>query len=103
KAILNNAIDKKQAIETILAKRIERQMAKLLADLISKIESDLYKIFNLVKSALNVKADDLFNLQKRLNQTKKDIDYILSTIVNRPSLLDRLNKNGKTTDLNKLA
>ncbi len=25
------------------------------------------------------------------------------TRVNRPSLLDRLNKNGKTTDLNKLA
>lgn len=52
---------------------------------------------------MNGKADDLLNLQKRLNQTKKDIDYILSPIVNRPSLLDRLNKNGKTTDLNKLA
>lgn len=103
KAILNNAKDKKQAIETILATRIERQKAKLLADLITKIETDQNKIFNLVKSALNGKADDLLNLQKRLNQTKKDIDYILSPIVNRPSLLDRLNKNGKTTDLNKLA
>ncbi|HEI6415982.1 TPA: cell-wall-anchored protein SasF [Staphylococcus aureus] len=103
KAILNNAKDKKQAIETILATRIERQKAKLLADLITKIETDQNKIFNLVKSALNGKVDDLLNLQKRLNQTKKDIDYILSPIVNRPSLLDRLNKNGKTTDLNKLA
>lgn len=103
KAILNNAKDKKQAIETILATRIERQKAKLLADLITKIETDQNKIFNLVKSALNGKADDLLNLQKRLNQTKKDIDYVLSPIVNRPSLLDRLNKNGKTTDLNKLA
>ncbi|HCG2389507.1 TPA: cell-wall-anchored protein SasF [Staphylococcus aureus] len=103
KAILNNAKDKKQAIETILATRIERQKAKLLADLITKIETDQNKIFNLVKSALNDKADDLLNLQKRLNQTKKDIDYVLSPIVNRPSLLDRLNKNGKTTDLNKLA
>ncbi len=86
KAILNNAKDKKQAIETILATRIERQKAKLLADLITKIETDQNKIFNLVKSALNGKADDLLNLQKRLNQTKKDIDYILSPIVNRPSL-----------------
>ncbi len=103
KAILNNAKDKKQAIETILATRIERQKAKLLADLITKIETDQNKIFNLVKSALNGKADDLLNLQKRLNQTKKDIDYVLSPIVNRPSVLDRLNKNGKTTDLNKLA
>ncbi|MDT3877794.1 adhesin, partial [Staphylococcus aureus] len=40
KAILNNAKDKKQAIETILATRIERQKAKLLADLITKIETD---------------------------------------------------------------
>lgn len=88
KAILNNAKDKKQAIETILATRIERQKAKLLADLITKIETDQNKIFNLVKSALNGKADDLLNLQKRLNQTKKDIDYVLSPIVNRPSLLD---------------
>lgn len=95
KAILNNAKDKKQAIETILATRIERQKAKLLADLITKIETDQNKIFNLVKSALNGKADDLLNLQKRLNQTKKDIDYVLSPIVNRPSLLDRLNKMGK--------
>ncbi len=71
KAILNNAKDKKQAIETILATRIERQKAKLLADLITKIETDQNKIFNLVKSALNGKADDLLNLQKRLNQTKK--------------------------------
>ncbi|HCY0340485.1 TPA: cell-wall-anchored protein SasF, partial [Staphylococcus aureus] len=61
KAILNNAKDKKQAIETILATRIERQKAKLLADLITKIETDQNKIFNLVKSALNGKADDLLN------------------------------------------
>lgn len=103
KAILNNAKDKKRAIETILATRIERQKAKLLADLITKMEKDQNKIFNLVKSVLNGKADDLLNLQKRLDQKKKDLDYILSPILNRPSLLDRLNKNGKTTDLNKLA
>ena len=51
---------------------------------------------------MNGKADDLLNLQ-RDSIKRKDIDYILSPIVNRPSLLDRLNKNGKTTDLNKLA
>ena len=72
----------KQAIETILATRIERQKAKLLADLITKIETDQNKIFNLVKSALNGKADDLLNLQKRLNQTKR---YRLYFITNSKS------------------
>ena len=71
KAILNNAKDKKRAIETILATRIEQQKAKLLADLITKMETDQNKILKLVKSALAGKADDLLNLQKRLNQTKK--------------------------------
>ncbi len=60
KAILNNAKDKKQAIELILATRIQRQKAKLLASLtITKIETDQNKIFDSVKSALNGKADDL--------------------------------------------
>lgn len=103
KAILNNAKDKKRAIETILATRIEQQKAKLLADLITKMETDQNKILKLVKSALAGKADDLLNLQKRLNQAKKDLDYIFSPILNRPSLLDRLNKSGKSSDLDKLS
>ncbi|MGZ1848857.1 adhesin [Staphylococcus argenteus] len=103
KAILNNAKDKKRAIETILATRIEQQKAKLLADLITKMETDQNKILKLVKSALAGKADDLLNLQKRLNQTKKDLDYIFPPILNRPSLLDRLNKSGKSSDLDKLS
>lgn len=101
--VINNAKDKRQAIETILATRIEQGKAKLLADLITKAEQDQSKILNLVKAALNGKADDLLQLQQRLNQTKQNINGILSPITNRPSLLDRVNHRNSSDHLGQLS
>ncbi|MBO1199020.1 adhesin [Staphylococcus simiae] len=101
--VINNAKDKRQAIETILATRIEQGKAKLLADLITKAEQDQSKMLSLVKAALNGKADDLLQLQQRLNQTKRNINDILSPITNRPSLLDRLNNRNSSDQLGQLS
>lgn len=101
--VINNAKDKRQAIETILATRIEQGKAKLLADLITKAEQDQSKMLSLVKAALNGKVDDLLQLQQRLNQTKQNVNDILSPITNRPSLLDRLNRRNSSNQLGQLS
>ena len=90
--VLNNAKDKRQAIETILATRIEQGKAKVLADVINRIQSDKASALDLIKSAINGKANDLLQLQQKMDSAKKDLDYIVSPIKNRPSIFDRINQ-----------
>lgn len=90
--VLNNAKDKRQAIETILATRIEQGKAKVLADVINRIQSDKASALDLIKSAINGKANDLLQLQQKMDSAKKDLDYIVSPIKNRPSIFDRMNQ-----------
>lgn len=91
--VLNNAKDKQQAIETILATRIEQGKAKVLADIINRIQSDKASALDLIKSAINGKANDLLQLQQKMDSAKKDLDYIVSPIKNRPSIFDRINQH----------
>lgn len=90
--VLNNAKDKRQAIETILATRIEQGKAKVLADIINRMQSDKASALDLIKSAINGKANDLLQLQHKMDSAKKDLDYIVSPIKNRPSIFDRINQ-----------
>ena len=69
--VLNNAKDKQQAIETILATRIEQGKAKVLADIINRIQSDKASALDLIKSAINGKANDLLQLQQRWTVLRK--------------------------------
>lgn len=101
--VLNNAKNKKEAIETILATRLNQEKAKMLAEVISRIQNDKSDALKLIQSALNGKVNDLLQLQKQVHKAKNDLDYILSPIKDRPSLLDRIhgNKhhNGQLADL----
>ena len=86
--ILNDILDKtsnrKQAIETMLATKLNQAKAKAL---------------DLVKSTINGKANDLLQLQNSLGQAKNRLNYILDPIVNRPSLLDRITGNTSGSNL----
>ncbi|MBJ6365002.1 LPXTG cell wall anchor domain-containing protein [Staphylococcus hominis] len=100
--ILNDILDKtsnrKQAIETMLATKLNQAKANALADIISRVQSDKANALDLVKSTINGKANDLLQLQNSLGQAKNRLNYILDPIVNRPSLLDRI--TGNTSDSN---
>lgn len=91
--VLNNAKNKKEAIETILATRLNQNKAKILASVITRIQNDKTDALQLIQSALNGKANDLLQLQNRVKRAKGDLNYILSPIKDRPSLLDRIHGN----------
>ncbi|PNZ24272.1 cell wall surface anchor family protein [Staphylococcus petrasii] len=93
KDILDKSTNQKQAIETILATKLNKAKAHALADVISKVQTSKADALDLIKSALNGKANDLLQLQNKLNQSKNKLDYIISPIKNRPTLLDRINGN----------
>ncbi len=93
KDILDKSTNQKQAIETILATKLNQAKAHALADIISKVQTSKADTLDLIKSALNGKANDLLQLQNKLNQSKNKLDYILSPIKDRPTLLDRINGN----------
>lgn len=101
--ILNDILDKtsnrKQAIETMLATKLNQAKAKALADIISRVQSDKANALDLVKSTINGKANDLLQLQNSLGQAKNRLNYILDPIVNRPSLLDRITGNTSGSNL----
>ena len=89
--VINDAKDKRQAIETILQTRINKDKAKIIADVIARTKGQI-DIMDLIHSAIEGKANDLLDIEKRAKQAKKDLEYILDPIKNRPSLLDRINK-----------
>ena len=101
--ILNDILDKtsnrKQAIETMLATKLNQAKANVLADIISRVQSDKANALDLVKSTINGKANDLLQLQNSLGQAKNRLNYILDPIVNRPSLLDRITGNTSGSNL----
>lgn len=90
--VINDAKDKRQAIETILQTRFNKDKAKIIADVIARVQKDKSDIMNFIHSAIEGKANDLLDIEKRAKQAKKDLEYILDPIKNRPSLLDRINK-----------
>ncbi|MFX3069953.1 hypothetical protein V6125_27580, partial [Klebsiella pneumoniae] len=91
--------NRKQAIETMLATKLNQAKAKVLADIISRVQPDKANALNLVKSTINGKANDLLQLQNSLGQAKNRLNYILDPIVNRPSLLDRITGNTSGSSL----
>ena len=101
--ILNDILDKtsnrKQAIETMLATKLNQAKANALADIISRVQSDKANALDLVKSTINGKANDLLQLQNSLGQAKNRLNYILDPIVNRPSLLLLHGTGGNGLDL----
>lgn len=96
--IINDAKDKKKAIETILRTRINKDKARLLAGIIARVQTDKADIMDLINSALEGKANDLLQLEKRVKQAKKDINHILEPIKDRPSLLDRIHNGSSGLD-----
>ena len=70
--ILDKTSNRKQAIETMLATKLNQAKAKVLADIISRVQSDKANALDLVKSTINGKANDLLQLQNSLGQAKID-------------------------------
>ena len=80
------------------ATKLNQAKAKVLADIISRVQSDKANALDLVKSTINGKANDLLQLQNSLGSQNR-LNYILDPIVNRPSLLDRITGNTSGSNL----
>ena len=76
----------------------DRDKARLLAGIIARVQTDKADIMDLINSALEGKANDLLQLEKRVKQAKKDINHILEPIKDRPSLLDRIHNGSSGLD-----
>ena len=95
KELLSTRLGNKEAsqIAKKLATRLNQNKAKILASVITRIQNDKTDALQLIQSALNGKANDLLQLQNRVKRAKGDLNYILSPIKDRPSLLDRIHGN----------
>nr|WP_141763604.1 LPXTG cell wall anchor domain-containing protein [Staphylococcus sp. GDY8P47P] len=104
KDVLEKSSDRKQTIETLLATKLNQSQAKALADIIARAQTGKANTLDLVKNALNSTASDLLQLQNQLDNAKKNLNYILAPITQRPSLLDRINgtSNHPTSNSNLL-
>ena len=105
--VINDAKDKRQAIETILQTRINKDKAKIIADVIARVQKDKSDIMDLIHSAIEGKANDLLDIENEQNKLKNRpslLDRInkgvgdSNSIFNRPSLLDKLHSRGSILD-----
>ena len=69
--MINDAKDKRQAIETILQTRINKDKAKIIADVIARVQKDKSDIMDLIHSAIEGKANDLLDIENEQNKLRK--------------------------------
>lgn len=69
--VINDAKDKRQAIETILQTRINKDKAKIIADVIARVQKDKSDIMDLIHSAIEGKANDLLDIENEQNKLRK--------------------------------
>lgn len=95
--LLDQSEDKRQALETMLASKLNDAKAQALADVIAKKEDAKHNIakhniVDLMKSGLDQQLNDLLKVDKDISNFRDDIHGIFEPLKNTPSIADTLDK-----------
>lgn len=71
--ILDQSHDKRKALETMLATKLNNAKAKALADIIAKKKDSANNLLNLMKSGINNQLNDLLKADKDISEFKNDM------------------------------
>lgn len=87
--ILDQSHDKRNALETMLATKLNDAKAKALADVIAKKEDSKHNLLNLMKSGINNELNDLLKADKDISKFKDDIHGLFEPLKYTPSLSNK--------------
>ncbi|MDW3888634.1 hypothetical protein [Staphylococcus saprophyticus] len=87
--ILDQSHDKRKALETMLATKLNDAKAKALADVIAKKEDSKHNLLNLMKSGINNDLNDLLKADKDISKFKDDIHGLFEPLKYTPSLSNK--------------
>lgn len=88
--ILDQSHDKRKALETMLATKLNDAKAKALADVIAKKEDSKHNLLNLMKSGINNELNDLLKADKDISKFKDDMHGLFEPLKYTPSLSNKL-------------
>lgn len=94
---INHAHNKREAIEAVLRTKFNHDKAHLLAGIIAKAQTHKANIMDLIHHQLNHASSDLLKAEHDAHKARRDAKSILDPIMNRPSLLDRIEQNKRRT------
>ncbi|MCQ3817968.1 hypothetical protein DSN45_13815, partial [Staphylococcus xylosus] len=87
--ILDQSHDKRKALETMLATKLNDAKAKVLADVIAKKEDSKHNLLNLMKSGINNELNDLLKADKDISKFKDDMHGLFEPLKYTPSLSNK--------------
>ncbi len=87
--ILDQSHDKRKALETMLATKLNDAKAKALADIIAKKEDSKHNLLNLMKSGINNELNDLLKADKDISKFKDDMHGLFEPLKYTPSLSNK--------------
>ena len=87
--ILDQSHDKRKALETMLATKLNDAKAKALADVIAKKEDSKHNLLNLMKSGINNELNDLLKADKDISKFKDDMHGLFEPLKYTPSLSNK--------------
>ncbi|OEK76038.1 hypothetical protein AST06_01540 [Staphylococcus saprophyticus] len=87
--ILDQSHDKRKALETMLATKLNDAKVKALADVIAKKEDSKHNLLNLMKSGINNELNDLLKADKDISKFKDDIHGLFEPLKYTPSLSNK--------------
>ncbi|WP_432723033.1 hypothetical protein ABLV88_04530 [Staphylococcus equorum] len=87
--ILDQSHDKRKALETMLATKLNDAKAKALADVIAKKEDSKHNLLNLMKSGINNELNDLLKADKDISKFKDDMHGLFEQLKYTPSLSNK--------------
>lgn len=87
--ILDQSHDKRKALETMLATKLNDAKAKALADVIAKKEDSKHNLLNLMKSGINNELNDLLKADKDISKFKDDMHGLFEPLKDTPSLSNK--------------
>ncbi|MBN6202930.1 hypothetical protein JZH61_03435 [Staphylococcus saprophyticus] len=87
--ILDQSHDKRKALETMLATKLNDAKAKALADVIAKKEGSKHNLLNLMKSGINNELNDLLKVDKDISKFKDDMHGLFEPLKYTPSLSNK--------------
>ncbi|MDW4376999.1 hypothetical protein QI063_10965 [Staphylococcus saprophyticus] len=87
--ILEQSHDKRKALETMLATKLNDAKAKALADVIAKKEDSKHNLLNLMKSGINNELNDLLKADKDISKFKDDMHGLFEPLKYTPSLSNK--------------
>lgn len=87
--ILDQSHDKRKALKTMLATKLNDAKAKALADVIAKKEDSKHNLLNLMKSGINNELNDLLKADKDISKFKDDMHGLFEPLKYTPSLSNK--------------